>query len=148
MDEKLRRVRPRVADLAVPRGGWIKAVRESLGMSAEQLGARIGISKQAVLKIEANEARRSLTLSSLEQAAGALGCRLAYAIVPDEALDARLDSRASRVARRKLERARHSMALEAQAPPPALHELQVRELAQELKARLSRDLWDEIGDER
>jgi hypothetical protein len=35
------------------------------------------------------------------------------------------------------------MALEAQAPPSALHDLEVKDLARELKEKLSADLWNE-----
>jgi predicted DNA-binding mobile mystery protein A len=112
-------------------------------MPAEQLGSLMGISKQAVLKLEANEIRKKITLESLERAARALGCDVSYAIVPESSLEALLDQRAKLVARRKLARVGHSMALEAQGPPAALNELQVDELANDLKRKLGRELWDE-----
>jgi predicted DNA-binding mobile mystery protein A len=140
MDEKIASLRP--LDAALPRGGWVKSIRESLGMSAEQLGNRLGgISKQAVLNLERNEVRRSASLLSLERAAAALGCRLVYAIVPETSLEALLDSQASLAAHRSLDRTRHSMALEAQEPPAGTNERQRQELADELKARLDPALW-------
>jgi predicted DNA-binding mobile mystery protein A len=112
-------------------------------MSAEQLGKLMGISKQGVATLEKNEVRRTLSLGSLERAARALGCKVAYAIVPETSLEAIVSARATLVARRKLARVGHSMALEAQGPPAELDELQVTELANELKRKLGRDLWDE-----
>ena len=129
--------------MAGPRGGWLKAVRESLGMPAEQLGKRLGVSKQSVLKLERNEQRGTASLESLQRAARALGCRLTYAIVPEESLDRLLGDQARAVARKKLGRVRHSMALEGQEPPANLHELQVEELANELKQKLGPGLWQE-----
>lgn len=143
MDAKLAKVRPGLGPVAVPRGGWVKAIRESLGMTAEQLGARLGIGKQSVLKLERNEQRRTVTMASLERAATALGCRLAYVLVPASSLEALVDERSRAVARKKLARVKHSMALEAQEPPAELHELQVEELARALKEKVSSELWEE-----
>jgi|ERR1022692_2718879 predicted DNA-binding mobile mystery protein A len=142
LDARLAKLRPALGQAIIPHGGWLKAVRESLGMSAEQLGHRLGISKQTVLQQEGNEARKALTLASLDRAARALGCRVAYAIVPERSLEAAVDERARLVAERRLERVAHSMRLEEQTPPSNLHRLQVAELAAELKSKLSH-LWDE-----
>ncbi len=142
LDARLAGLRP-LGALEPPRRGWLKAVRESLGMSAAQLGKRLGISAPNVLKLEANEIRRALTLGSLERAAEAMGCRLVYALVPEESLEAQVDAQAQRVARERLARSEHSMLLEDQAVPPELQELQLRELANELKAKLGPALWGE-----
>jgi predicted DNA-binding mobile mystery protein A len=132
-----------LAQTVSPRLGWLKAVRESLGMSAEQLASRLGVTKQSVLSLERNEARGTASLKSLDRAAKALGCRLTYALIPELSLEAMLDARAVAVARQKLERVGHSMSLEAQAPPSELHDLEVKDLARELKEKLSADLWNE-----
>jgi predicted DNA-binding mobile mystery protein A len=142
LDSRLDRLRP-ILDGALPRGGWIKSVRESLGMPAEQMGQRLGISKQAALKLESNEQQKSVTLASLERAARALGCRLTYAIVPERSLEALLDDQARRAAKEDLARVSHSMALEAQSPPPHLQALQLEEMARELKEKLGAELWKE-----
>jgi predicted DNA-binding mobile mystery protein A len=143
LDAKLEQLRPFVAAAATPREGWLKSVRESLGMRAAQMAKRIGTSKQSVLALETSEVKRTASLQSLDRAARALGCTLAFAIVPDRPLAAVLEARARAVARRKLARVGHSMALEAQQPPPALTEIQIDELAREIKQKLSRELWDE-----
>lgn len=110
-------------------------------MSAQQLGERLGISAPPVLKMEANEVRGAVTLASLERAANAMGCRLVYALVPNEPLETQVDKRAELVARERLKRSEHSMLLENQEVPGALHELQVAELAKKLKEKLGADLW-------
>lgn len=136
-------VRAAAAASIPPRGGWIKATRESLGMTAAQLGKVMGISKQGVATLEKNEVRGTLALGSLERAARALSCKVSYAIVPETSLESIVSERAKLVARRKLARVGHSMALEAQGPPAALDELQVAELADDLMRTLKRELWDE-----
>ena len=143
LDAKLSGLRLLAEDARqVPRRGWLKAVRESLGMSAAQLGARLAISAPSVLKFEANEVSRALTLASLERAARAMGCQLVYALVPDEPLEIQLDKQAERAARRKLERSEHSMLLEDQSVPSPLRELEVADLARTIKERLGPELWE------
>ena len=66
-----------------PRGGWVRAIREALGMTQAQLGARAGISRQSVQDFERAEADRRITLESLDKLARAMGCRLVYALVPE-----------------------------------------------------------------
>lgn len=112
-------------------------------MSAEHLSNRLGISKQALLSIEANEVRRTVSLGSLDKVAHALGCTVVYAIVPPRPLEDTVEERARAVARRRLARVGHSMALEGQQPPPDLDDLQIEELAQEIKSKLGRALWDD-----
>lgn len=112
-------------------------------MTAAQLGKVMGISKQGVATLEKNEVRGTLALGSLERAARALSCKVSYAIVPETSLESIVSERAKLVARRKLARVGHSMALEAQGPPAALDELQVAELADDLMRTLKRELWDE-----
>ena len=142
-DAKLAHLRPLLPFAAPPHGGWLKTIREGLGMTAAQLARRMGISKQAVARIEANEVRRTVSLDSLDRAARALGCRVVHAIVPEESLKAIVDRRARLVAERKLGRVGHSMSLEAQQPPHELNALQVAELAREIREKVGRELWDE-----
>jgi predicted DNA-binding mobile mystery protein A len=142
LDAKLAKLRPTLEDSPRPRGGWLRAVRESLGMTADQLGKRLGVTKQTVLQLEAGEVASTITLQSLERLAQAMGCRVAYALIPDQSLEEKLDERARVVAEQRLARASHSMSLEGQQPPPDLHQLQITELAKELKEKLTH-LWDE-----
>ncbi len=60
--------------LTTPPRGWIKAIREGLGITTAQLGARIGVSQPRALQIERAELQGTLTLVSLERAAQALNC--------------------------------------------------------------------------
>jgi DNA-binding transcriptional regulator YiaG len=41
--------------VAMPPTGWIKAIRNALGMSMQQLGAKLNVSKQGVMDIEKRE---------------------------------------------------------------------------------------------
>ena len=61
--------------LARPPRGWIRAIREALGMTTEHLAKRIGVSQPRVIEIEKAEVSGSITLKTLQRAANALDCR-------------------------------------------------------------------------
>jgi predicted DNA-binding mobile mystery protein A len=129
--------------LARPPRGWVKAIREALGMTADQLGRRMAVTKQRALELEESEARGAVTLESLERAAHALDCRLVYALVPRMPLDDIVQERATRLARKQLRATGHSMALEDQAVDPADEEEQLRRLSQDLIDKSGSVLWED-----
>ncbi len=129
--------------LARPPRGWIKAVREALGMTTAQLGKRLGVSQPRAVAIEKAEATDSITLETLERAAQALGCRLVYALVPPKPLEALAEERAALLAARRLRATRHSMALEAQGVDKAEEEEQIKELAKRLLDQSGSALWED-----
>jgi predicted DNA-binding mobile mystery protein A len=116
-----------------PQKGWIRAVRDALGMTAEQLGERLRVTQPTVQRMELSEAEDTIQLSTLRRAAEALGCELVYALVPRDGLQATYDRAARAVARRELGRISHSMALEDQAVDDA-----------EADERLRRYIEDEL----
>lgn len=73
---------PRMKPAAVPRSGWIRTIRDALGISQSQIAARVGVSRATVQQWERAEARRRITVHSLDQVAAAMGCTVALAIVP------------------------------------------------------------------
>lgn len=102
----------------VPPRGWIRAIRDALGMTASDLGRRMGVSQAAVTQFEKSEKDDAITLKSLRSAAEALDCTLLYAFVPRRALEDLMRDRASALADQQLARAHHTMTLENQALPP------------------------------
>lgn len=126
-----------------PPKGWLRAVREALGMTAQQLADRLGISQPRVLAIEKAEVNGSITLRTLERAAQALDCRLVYALVPREPLEQLVEKRASDLARRRLRSARHNMALEAQGVDLADERAQLEQLTRRILERAGSELWRE-----
>jgi predicted DNA-binding mobile mystery protein A len=65
-----------------PAQGWIRAIREALGVSSGELGRILGVSRQLPLQFEKAEAEDSITLKSLRAVANALDCDLVYALAP------------------------------------------------------------------
>ena len=129
--------------LAAPPKGWIKAIRESLGMTARQLAARMGVAPSRIPAIEKAEGTGATTLRTLRQAAGAMNCAFVYAFVPIEPLDDMLRERALQKARKDVTRLDHTMRLENQALlKPDLDAEQQRTIDLILSGSL-RGLWDE-----
>ena len=126
----------------MPRGDWVRAIREGLSMSQAQLGARAGISRQSVQDFERGEAERRITLESLDRLARAMGCRMVYALVPEKgSLDELRERRAFALAEALLQPADHSMKLEAQGVTEPERERQRKLLADELLNGSPRKLW-------
>jgi predicted DNA-binding mobile mystery protein A len=116
LDERLEslRILPPSAKVA-PRGGWIRAIREALGMPRRVLGERMGVGEKRVQQLERGEARGSITMESLARAAAALDCELVVALVPRESIESRVQGRRLRLANDWIKtRMLHSMALEGQ----------------------------------
>ena len=125
-----------------PEKGWIKAVREALGMTTAQLGKRLDVSQQRAAMIEKAEADGSITLKSLEQAAQSLGCRVVYVLYPEEPLHATMRARAETIADKQLRSVEQTMRLEDQsvADNNLRNDTRAR-LVEELLKRPAR-LWD------
>ena len=109
-------MRHRNTPTAAPRSGWIRAIRDALGMSTSELARRMGVSKARVGQIERGERERTITLDTLERAARALGCRVEYVLVPREPLDDLVWAQAMAKARAEIGAVDHTMELEDQRP--------------------------------
>jgi predicted DNA-binding mobile mystery protein A len=142
LDKRLNSLRDSES-LARPPHGWVRAIREALGMTTAQLGKRIGVSQSRAFDIEKAELSGRITLDSLERAAHALDCRLVYALVPRQPLESKVDERALRLARQRLQATSHSMALEAQRVGREDEEFQVREVARRLLEKSGSALWED-----
>ena len=129
--------------LTPPPRGWVKAIREALGMTTAQLAKRIGVSQPRAVAVEQAEARGAITLDSLERAAQALDCRLVYALVPRQPLDALVEERARRLAKKRLHAIRHTMALEAQGVDSGDESDQLERLVRQLIDKAGSGLWQE-----
>ena len=70
-----------------PAHGWIRAIREALGMSSSDLAQRVGVTPSRVRQLERTEAEGAILLSSLERCARALDCHVCYALVPRQPLE-------------------------------------------------------------
>jgi len=127
-----------------PPRGWIKAIREALGMTTAQLGQRIGVSQPRALQIERAEVRGTLSIDSLERAAQALNCRLVYALVPMEPLKTMVEKKADALAAKRLAHTNHTMSLEDQSLQSEDADEQLHDLAKKLAEKSGSELWEDL----
>ena len=129
--------------VATPPTGWIKAIRTTLGMSMQQLGNKLNISKQAILDIEKREKDGFITIKSLKEIARALDMQLVYGFVPnDGSLDALIEKRATELATKIVLRTNDTMKLEDQGNTNERIKKAIKERAEEIKNEMPKILWD------
>lgn len=128
----------------VPAGGWVRAIRESLGMTHAQLATRMGgRTPQTVEAMQRSEAAGTIQLDTLRQLAEAMDCKLVYAIVPAKPIDEVLQHRARTLARQTLKGTSHTMRLEAQDLAPEAQQRALDRETARLLAGNPRRLWDQ-----
>ena len=124
-----------------PAGGWIRAIRDALGLQLGQLAERLNVRPPSVTELERNEAEDRITLATLRRAAEALDCTLVYAIVPNKPLETMVQEAAAAAARRELNAVLHTMSLEDQAPRNADRNEMLDARADEIAEAGGRRLW-------
>lgn len=124
-----------------PPRGWIRAIRDALGMTSRQLAGRLNISQPAVAQLERSEANGAIKLDTLRRVADALECDLIYVLVPRASLDEIVQTRARVVARRDIATVNRTMRLEEQGLTIEQLERRVDDYA--AKLIVAGRLWDE-----
>lgn len=75
------------ADHSVPEKGWIATMRLALGMSAEHVAMRKGVTRNAVYQAERSEKEGAVSLKQMQNIAAAMGGKFVYAIIPDAPIE-------------------------------------------------------------
>jgi predicted DNA-binding mobile mystery protein A len=143
LDKRLNPLRNSQAFTRPPRG-WIKAVREALGLTSAQLGKRMGVSQPRILEIEKSEKSGSITLDTLERAANEMDCKLVYALVPKIPLQDLVEERAQALAKKQLNTIGHSMALEAQSVLADDEKEQFEIMVRKIIEKAGSNLWADV----
>jgi predicted DNA-binding mobile mystery protein A len=113
LDARFKRAEP-LEQLVPPTKGWIRTVREALGMTARQLGKRLHMTKQGVLDLERREVDETITLGTLRKAADALNADVVVALIPRKSLEDTVHEQAESKATHERNRIVHTMRLESQ----------------------------------
>ncbi len=129
--------------VALPPTGWIRAIRSAIGMSMQQLGTKLNISRQGVMNMEKREKEGSITINSLREIAQVMDLELVYGFVPiDGSLDALIERRAMELATQIVKRTATTMELENQANSKERIENAIRERAATIQNEMPKILWD------
>ena len=127
-----------------PPRGWVRAIRDALGLTVRQFGARLGKSHSTVVALEQGEVAGTLTLAGLQKAAEALDCTLHYVLVPNRPLAAMVRDQARAVAEARLAPIDHTMRLENQGLSEADLAAELDRLTEDYARRGGRRLWDAL----
>jgi predicted DNA-binding mobile mystery protein A len=126
-----------------PPDGWVCHIRKSLGITLEQLGKKLGITKQSARAIEQREREETLTIQGLKQAASAMDMQLVYVLLPkDESVETMIYRKAEELAKMLVQRTSQSMLLEDQEISYQRKEKAISERALDIAHNLPKALWD------
>jgi len=124
-----------------PSHGWLKEIREALGLTERQQAARLHISGPTLHKSEQSEAQERITLAQLRKLADGLDCELVYALVPRKPLTEVVQDRAKQLAKEEVHGVAHTMGLEDQRPAEQRTQKQVARRTEELLRGKWAELW-------
>jgi len=128
-------------NLRAPKLGWVKEIRESLGMSMQDLGDRMGVLKQRIERIEKDELGGKTTLETMKKTAEALNCEFIYFLVPKNTLEETLKAQAHKSAADMMNQVAKTMSLEDQGTSKKSQKELVNNLAQEMLLNEDRKIW-------
>jgi len=129
--------------LIMPPIGWIKAIRNGIGMSMEQLGKKLSITKQAVMDIEKREKEGAITIKSMQEIAKVIDMKFVYGFVPNAgSLEQMIETRSLEIATKIVQRTSTSMKLEDQVNSKERIEKVIKERAAEIINKTPKILWD------
>lgn len=141
LDKRLSQWKP-TSNFASPPRGWIRAIRDAIGMTAAQLAIRLNVSQPRVFALEKSEVNEALTLETISRVAQALDCTFVYAIVPNTSLEDIVTKQAQKKVSERLIRIDHTMKLEGQGLSDAEITAEHERLMNELMKGNLRGLWD------
>jgi len=126
-----------------PAMGWLRAIREALGMSGKQFARRLKVSAPRITELEKNELGGAVTIKSMRQAADALDCVFVYAVIPRKNLAEIVHKQATSLVRKKLATVSHSMLLEGQQLSAIEQKKAFETDVEEVIRNMPKELWDD-----
>lgn len=130
--------------LTTPKDGWIRTIRDALGMSGEQLAARLNTTRSNISRIEKAERDETINIKSLKNVASALNSQLVYAIVPNQEINKIIEKRAEELATKIVMQTSDYMVLEQQG----LDIDKLKEEIEKVKKMLIEDNNNQIWNDR
>lgn len=128
-----------------PQKGWIRAIREALGMSGKQFAQRLGVKPPRITALEKDELSGTVTIKKMQEAANALDCDFYYAIIPRNTLSDSVRKQAENLAKKRIQRVSHSMLLEAQHLSDSEQEKAINAETEKILRQMPRELWEDHG---
>lgn len=142
LDKKLSKLKP-ILSTPVPKDGWVKTIREALGMTTYDLANKTGVDQSRISRIEASEAKQEIKLSTLKKMADGLGVKFVYGFVPEDGLEEIVQAQAMKIAKKRLNRIDHSMKLELQGLSDKEQEKALNDLIDKILVEEHKNFWDQ-----
>ena len=141
LEERLFELKPLLKNKN-PAKGWVRSIREAMGMSGRQLADRIDVQAPRIPEMEKAETHGNITLKSLRRAAEAMDCELVYAFVPKTNLETSVRTQARKAASYNLDIVANTMRLEDQGLSVQENANQFDKMVEEWVKDPPRWLWD------
>jgi predicted DNA-binding mobile mystery protein A len=123
--------------------GWIRLLREALGMSTQQLANKVGINQSRISRLENAEIDGDLKLSSLKKIADGLNMQFVYGFIPKDSLENMVLEQAKKIALKRMNRVNHTMRLEEQELSNDEKSKAFQDLVQKILIEDAKDFWNE-----
>ncbi len=130
----------------IPQQGWIKTIREALGLSAHQLGKKAGFDQSRISRLETAEKDGNLKLSSLQKIAKGLNMKFVYGFLPEDSLEVMVRTQAKRIALKRLKTLNDTMRLEKQELSQEEQKKALDDMIEKILFDQPKDFWD-LGDD-
>jgi predicted DNA-binding mobile mystery protein A len=131
------------AGLKTPPEGWLRTIRNALGMSGAELAKKMGVTRARVTQAEHAELTGGVTLKSMQATAEAMGCRFVYAIIPPGRIEDIIMVQARKKAMALVGTASKHMALENQTLPNDKIAQEIDRLTREIAQEMPPDFWSD-----
>jgi len=129
--------------VVVPSEGWINNIRNSLNITLEQLGEKLGMGKTGVKNLEERESKGTISIRYLKEVGQALNMKFVYGFVSNEgSFEKLVEAKAFALAIKIVSRTNQNMALENQAVDEKRLSQAIEELAAEIKKDVRKTIWD------
>ncbi len=123
--------------------GWIKGIREALGMTSRQLSQKVGIDQSRISRLENAEKSGNLKLSSLEKIAKGLNMKFVYGFVSETSLEQMVKEQAKKIVLKRLKNLNNTMRLEKQELSSQEQEKALNDMIEKILIEQPKDFWDE-----
>lgn len=141
LDNRLKSLK-KLSSMSNSEAGWIRTFREALGMSAKQLGKRVGLGQPRISRLEGAEIEGDLKLSTLKKIAEGLNMKFVYAFIPEQSLETMVYEQARKIAIKRMAKVNHTMRLEEQELSSEQKAKTLDDLIQKILIEEPKDFWD------
>ncbi|NLD46312.1 MAG: mobile mystery protein A [Clostridiaceae bacterium] len=121
--------------------GWIKTIREALGMTSSDLASRVGVNQSRIIHMEKSEIEGNIKISTMKKIADALDMDFVYGFVPRTSLNEMVREQARKIASQKMQRLDHTMRLELQELSSEEKEKALEDMTNKILIGEPKDFW-------